>query len=382
MDAHAPQAFLRYFDGLKDPRRHNVRHLFTDMLAIALLAILCRADDFDEIVLWAQLRQEWLLTFLGLPNGIPCADTFRRLFARLDPLAFERCFADWTRALADTLPSLEGQVIALDGKALRSSFERSWDKQMVHLVSAWATENQLVLGQLAVDEKSNEITALPRLLDLLNLKGATVTIDAMGTQREIARKILEKKGDYLLAVKENQPQLHAKVRTLMDEAILEKFKGLSHGHHEETSAGHGRIETRRIWVTHEVQWLGQELLALWPGLKSVAVVEAIRRVDGGSTSTERRYFISSHGDCDSAKMGRMIRSHWGIENRLHWQLDVTFNEDQCRMRKDFAAQNVSRLRRLALNLLKLAPGKGSIKNKRFRCSLDPQYLLNTLAAKV
>lgn len=378
MEAHAPQAFLRYFDSLSDPRRHNVRHLFTDLLAIALMAMLCRADDFDEIVLWAQVRQDWLATILELPNGIPCPDTFRRLFARLDPLAFEECFAGWTNALAG---ALDGQVIALDGKTLRNSFERSWDKQMVHLVSAWAAENQLVLGQIRVDEKSNEITALPKLLDLLNLKGATVTIDAMGTQREIAGKIIEKKGNYVLCVKENQPQLHAKVKVLLEEAILEGFKEMSHGYHEETSGGHGRIETRRVWVTDEIQWLGGELLELWPGLKSVVAVESIRRIDGGQGSTQRRYFISSHGGTDAQRIGGMVRSHWGIENKLHWQLDVTFNEDQSRMRKDFAAENVSRLRRLALNLLKHAPGKGSMKNKRFRCALNSDYLLSVLAAR-
>jgi predicted transposase YbfD/YdcC len=378
MDAQATVAFLRHFSDLPDPRRHNVRHLLCDMLTIAILAALCRADDFDEIVLWAKVRQTWLESFLALPHGIPCADTFRRLFTRLDPQAFERCFVRWTSDLAS---SLEDQTVALDGKALRHSFEHAWDKQMLHLVSAWAAENQLVLGQVAVDEKSNEITALPKLLDLLNLKGATVTIDAMGTQREIAGKILEKKAHYVLAVKENQSLLHAKVQGLLDDAILDGFKGMSYGHDQQTCSGHGRIETRRVWVTDEVQWLGKDILELWPGLKSVAAVEATRTVAGGKSSVERRYFISSHAGTDAAKMGRIIRDHWGIENRLHWQLDMTFGEDQSRIRKDFAAENVSRLRRMALNLLQKAPGKGSLKNKRFRCSLDQDYLLSVLAAQ-
>ena len=378
MDAQAPVAFLRHFSDLKDPRRHNVRHLLSDMLSIAIMATLCRADDFEEIVLWAQSCQAWLESFLQLPHGIPCIDTFRRLFARLDPLAFESCFVRWTSDLAS---SLEGQIVNFDGKALRHSFEHAWGNQMLHLVSAWAAENQLVLGQLAVDKKSNEITALPKLLELLNLKGATVTIDAIGTQREIAGKILEKKAHYVLAVKDNQPLLHAKVKGLLDDAILDGFKGMSYGHDQQTCSGHGRIETRRVWVTDEVQWLGGELLELWPGLKSVAAVEATRIVPGGKTSVERRYFISSHAGVDAARMGRVVREHWSIENRLHWQLDMTFDEDQSRIHKDFAAENVSRIRRIALNLLKKAPGKGSLKNKRFRCSLDQNYLLSVLAAQ-
>jgi predicted transposase YbfD/YdcC len=375
MDAQAPLAFLRFFSDLKDPRRHNVRHLFTDILTIALLGLLCRNEDFDEIVLWARARQSMLQSFLTLPRGIPCAHTFRRLFARLDPAALERCFGEWTRALAGTL---DGQVIALDGKALRHSFKHAWDQQLVHMVSAWATENELVLGQWAVDAKSNEITALPRLLDLLNIAGCTITIDAMGTQREIARKIIEKKGHYLLAVKDNQPRLHQKVTSLLNDAVLDGFHGMSYGVCDEVAGGHGRTETRRVWVTDEVQWLGQELLDLWPELRSVAMVEATRVVHGGKTSSERRYYISSHPGTNAQMIGGMIRSHWGIENKVHWQLDMSFDEDQCRLRKDFAAENVSRLRRLALNLLRKMPGKESIKNKRLLCLLRDEYLLNVL----
>jgi predicted transposase YbfD/YdcC len=376
MDAQAPLAFLRYFQDLKDPRRPNVRHSFSDILTIAILAVLCRADDFDEIVLWAQLRREWLAGFLELPNGIPHPDTFRRIFARLDPAGFERCFGAWTQSLAE---SLHGQVVAIDGKSLRHSFQRAWDQQMIHMVSAWASENQLLLGQIAVDEKSNEITAVPRLLELLNLKGATVTLDAMGTQRAIAEQIVKQKADYVLAVKDNQPELCQKVTSLLDDAILENFKGMSYGYHEATNAGHGRTEIRRVWVTDEVRWLGPQLRARWPRLKSVAVVEAIRRLDNGQSSTERRYFISSRAGTDAAWMAHAIRSHWGIENRLHWPLDVTFGEDASRMRKDFAAENVSRLRRLALNLLRMVPGKMSMKRKRFACSLDLDYLLKALS---
>jgi predicted transposase YbfD/YdcC len=216
---------------------------------------------------------------------------------------------------------------------------------------------------------------------LLSLNGATtVTIDAMGCQREIAGKIREKQAHYVLSVKDNQPTLHERVRKLLDEARLEKFTGMSHGHFEETSAGHGRIETRQVWVTNEVKWLGEALLGQWPGLSSIAMVESTRDVPGkGVSSVERRYFISSHAGVDAAAMARRVRGHWGVENRLHWQLDMTFDEDASRIHKDYGAQNVSRLRRLALNLLKRAPGKGSLKGKRFRCSLDQAYLLTVLS---
>ena len=375
MDAQATAPFLRFFTVLKDPRRHNVRHVFTDMLTIAILGLLCRADDWEEVVVWAKARREWLTTFLALPHGILCADTFERLFARIDPDAFEACFMAWTASLAR---SLEGQVVAIDGKTLRRSFAHAWDQRMVHLVSAWAAGNQLVLGQLATDAKSNEITAIPALLDLLSLEGATVSIDAMGCQKEIAATILKKKADYVLAVKKNQPLLHEKLRRLLDEAMLEKFAGLSHGHCEQTCGGHGRIETREVWVSDEVKWLGEDLLSLWPQLNSIAVVQSRREV-AGKASIERRYFISSRRGIDAAAMASAIREHWGVENRLHWQLDMTFGEDSSRVRKDHGAENLSRLRRLALNLLKKAPGKHSLKNKRFRCSLEPDYLLAVLS---
>ena len=378
MDAQATPLFLRFFEDLKDPRRHNVRHVFTDILTIAILAVLCRSDDWEEVVCWAEAEEQFLKSFLALPNGIPCADTFARVFSRIDPEAFEACFVAWTSALA---ASLKGQVVSIDGKSLRRSFERSWDKQMIHLVSAWAGENHLVLGQRAVDSKGNEITAIPKLLELLNLAGATVSIDAIGCQRQIAAAIVEKKADYVLAVKENQPTLHAKVKLLLDEAVLEKFKDMSHGYCEETCGGHGRIETRRVWVTDEVQWLGEELLDQWPGLASVAVVEARRQVPGGKSSVERRYYISSRKGTDAAAMAKVIRGHWGVENRLHWQLDVSFGEDDSRLRKGKGAENFSRLRRVVLNLLRKIPAekRQSIKTRRYRCSIDRKYLLQVLS---
>ncbi|MGH9567192.1 MAG: ISAs1 family transposase, partial [Candidatus Angelobacter sp.] len=327
MDAQATEGFLRFFLELPDPRRHNVRHLFTDILTIAILAILCKSDDWTDVVEWARAQRNWLGTFLLLPKGIPSADTFGRVFARIDPVAFERCFINWTKALA---ASMEGKLVAVDGKTLRRSFDHAWSKQQaLHLVSAWCGENQLVLGQLAVREKSNEITAIPALLELLNIKGAIVSIDAMGCQKEIAARIREKKADYLLAVKDNQPTLHEKVQLLCREMVLDQTKGLSAMSYDFTSSteqGHGRIETRKLWVTDEVHWLGQELLGQWQDLASIILVESTRQDLGDTTgkiTTEHRYYISSVKGCNAKKMAHAVRGHWGVENQLHWRLDMS-----------------------------------------------------------
>jgi predicted transposase YbfD/YdcC len=381
MDVQAPVVFLRCFSGLKDPRRHNVRHLFSDILAIAILAVMCRSDDWDEVVLWGRAEQTWLATFLELPNGIPSEDTFSRLFARINPEAFERCFIEWTRSLASTS---EGRLIAVDGKTLRRSFAHGWNKRMVHLVSAWCGQNELVLGQLAVDGKSNEITAVPKLLELLDLNKAVVTIDAMGCQKEIAAQIIGQKGDYILSVKDNQPTLHEKVRLLMNDIALDQVKGLNpdqYDYHEKTEAGHGRIETRRVWVTDQVQHLGEELLQQWPRLNSLVMVEEQRQDLGdplGKLTVERRCHIASCKDLSASQAGAYIRGHWGVENQLHWRLDMCFREEESRVRKDHGAENFSRLRRIAINKLKSDPAKMSLKCKRYKCSLDRNYLLKML----
>jgi predicted transposase YbfD/YdcC len=259
------------------------------------------------------------------------------------------------------------------------------------MVSAFATQNQLVLGQVATDQKSNEITAIPQLLAMLNLSGATVTIDAMGCQRQIARQIRGQNAHYILAVKENQPTLHQKVKTLLDEGILGGFAGMNFGYHEERDEKHGRIERRRVWITDEVKWLGEELLGLWPGLSSIVVVEATRQDLGdlsGKVSVERRYYISSHGGTDAPFHARAIRGHWGVENSLHWRLDVSMNEDQCRLRVKYGAENFSRLRRIALNKLKRweikKPNgkiiKASMKTKQQCCGTSHKFLIEALLA--
>lgn len=377
MEAGAPSDLLRCFSGLNDPRRHNVRHRFTDILTLALLAVMCRSDDWDEVVVWGQQNRRWLATVLELPNGIPSQDTFSRVFARIDPDAFERCFFEWTTSLASTS---DGRLIAVDGKSLRGSYSHHWDEKMAHLVSAWCDQNQLVLGQLAADARSNEFTAIPRLLGLLDLKKAVVTIDAMGCQREIAAQVVRQEGDYILAVKDNHKSLHEKARGLMDDLALDRARGGDAGpcgYEERTDAGHGRIETRRVWVTSEVHLLGEELREQWPSVASLAMIEDRRQDLGdpdGKVSSERRCLISSLKAPTPRQAGGYVR-HWGIENALHWRLDVCLGEDKSRVRVGNGAQNLSRLRRIALNKLKADPAKMSFKCKRYKCSMGRDYLL-------
>jgi predicted transposase YbfD/YdcC len=293
----------------------------------------------------------------------------------LNPDAFEACFIAWTRSLSQ---DVAGKLISIDGKAIRRSFEHAWDKSgMTHLVSAFVSSKRMVFGQLAVADKSNEITAIPKLLELLDVRGATVTIDAMGCQKNIAQKIVDGQGDYYLAVKENQPQLHQKVTSLLDEAILENFADMSHDYFEETDGGHGRIETRGVWITPEVKWLGN-LRHEWAGLNALVLVEATRQVNG-KTSAERRYYISSNKNATARQAAESIRGHWGIENQLHWNLDMSFDEDASRIRKGHAAENFSRLRRIALNLLKRETSRTlGIKSKRLLAAWDHDYLLGLL----
>jgi len=352
MDVQATDGLLRFFRSIHDPRSANARHLLCDLLTIAILAVLCGAEGWAAVEAWGLGNLTWLETFLELPHGIPSHDTFDRVFGMINPLGFERCFMEWTAAL---VKNADGLFVAVDGKTLRHSWKHAWSKTPVHLVSAFVSKNQLVLGQLATDCKSNEITAIPKLLAMLELAGATVTIDAMGCQRDIAAQIIRQNAHYVLAVKENQPTLHEKVKGLLDGAIIESFKDMQHSFTQEVDDGHGRVETRRVWVTNEVKWLGPDLLDLWPGLASVAVVECTRQDFGdmsGKVSTERRYFISSHDGTDARLIGDGVRSHWGVENGLHWCLDVAMNEDASRIRMDNGAENFSRLRRIALNKLK------------------------------
>lgn len=378
MDVEASRGLLRFFDGLEDPRMERTRlHSLSDILFIAIVAVLCGADSWTEVEWFGGLRQEWLKTFLALPNGIPSHDTFGRVFARLKPEQLECCFMNWMRALAEVS---EGRLIAIDGKTLRRSFDKADNRAAIHMVSAWCETNHLVLGQLATDEKSNEITAIPRLLEMLDVRNCVVTIDAMGCQKEIAAQIVTQKGHYVLAVKENQPGLYEVIKEMFDELTTRGIVGSRHRFHEDVDAGHGRVETRRIWTSDWIEWYqGREQ---WAGLHSFICVESVREVQG-KASTERRYFISDLNGSDPAAMLGYIRGHWGVENRLHWSLDVTFREDQLRHRKGHSAENFSRIRRLALNLLRRDKTcKIGARGKRMTACLDQDYLLKVMSQGV
>jgi predicted transposase YbfD/YdcC len=385
MDVNASSGFLRFFSGVCDPRGRNAIHNLHDIIVITIMAIICGADDWVHVRLWAKGKLPWLCTFLELPGGIPSHDTFGRVFSLLDPDAFERCFLEW---MASVVELSEGRLVAIDGKALRHSFERGWNKNaMTHLVSAFVTQgdNHLIFSQVAVEEKENEIIAIPRLLDLLDLKGAVVTIDAIGCQRDIAEQIVKAGGDYILPVKDNQPALHAKVEALMNDLILDhekKIQGTQVGYFEKTEEGHGRIETRKVWVSPDISGLGKNLLDQWTGLGSIILVERTRQDLGdfsGKVSVERCHYISTISGIDAELIGGHIRGHWSIENKVHWQLDISFNEDKSRVRKGHAAENYSRLNRIALNVLKRETTlKASVKGKRLYAGWHDDYLLKLM----
>lgn len=347
-----------------DPRReHGKRHKLEDVLTIALCTVICGASEFTEMECFGKLRRGWLEGFLELPNGIPSHDTFRNVMAAIDPAEFMGAFALWTR---NVYRKSGGEVVAFDGKALRGT-KRDME-EMTTMVGAWAAGAGISLGQVEVEGKSNEITALPKLLELLDLEGCIVTADAMGCQRQVATKCVEAGAGYVLAVKGNQPDLHDQVSGAMD-AIAEDEEA----HHSEENQGRGRTESRRCWATDGVgDWLeGHEK---WEGLRSIAVVES-ERTEKGATSVERRYFISSLPP-DAAKIAAAARSHWRVENSLHWVLDVVFGEDAARARTRNAAANLSQLRRLAINLIKTEGqySEWAVKKRRLAASLDPEYL--------
>jgi predicted transposase YbfD/YdcC len=364
----------RYFARLRDPRlNRRKRHLLLDIIVITLCGVICGADDFQQVAAFGRRRKDWLQTFLALPNGIPSHDTLERVFDRLDPQAFQGCFRQWVEALAQ---SLGLGHIAIDGKALRRSGNVPKGWAPLHVVSAWATQAHLTLGQVTVDDKSNEITAIPRLLELLDLKGALVTIDAMGCQKEIARKVVQGGGDYVLAVKDNQPHLLEDIQAVIGEALESDCAGYRHDWHETVERRHGRDETRTYLILTEPEGIRDQ--ESWLGLKVIGMCTRTRVVNG-ERSDEAHYFIGSR-EAEAKVYGEALRNHWGIENSLHWQMDVTFGEDASRVQRRHGAENLALVRRLALALLKRHPEKISVACKRLSAALDTDFLEETLRA--
>jgi predicted transposase YbfD/YdcC len=372
------RSFQDCFSTLKDPRvKRTRRHELIDILIIAVSAIICEADSWIDIAEFGQVKLEWFQSFLHLPNGIPSHDTFGRVFAMLDPKEFERCFLLWAASLKE---SIGGQFVALDGKTLRRSHDQASGKTAINMVSAWSSENQLVLGQLKVEEGSNEITAIPPLLRMLFLKGCIVTIDAIATHKEIVNEIRNQGADYVLALKKNQGTLYEGVETSFTDGLKTNFKDIAHDYYQTIDKGHGRVETRQYWTISDPDYLRYfNPHGEWRDLKSVGMVEAERNIRG-EVSRETRYYISSLSG-NAREFGQAVRSHWGIENGLHWVLDVVFGEDYSRVREGYAAENLAMLRRLALNLIRQEQtARKNVKGRRLKAAWSEDYLLRVLTS--
>jgi predicted transposase YbfD/YdcC len=365
--------FLAHFAGLADPRQSKkVLYPLEEVLLLTLCAVLCGADGWVSVALFGKQKLAFLRRFLPFANGTPSHDQLGLIFGALDAEGFQSCFAAWTQSLAR---AVEG-VVAIDGKTARRSFDRALGRGAVHMISAWSSVQKLVLAARAVDEKSNEITAIPELLELLAIKGAIVTIDAMGCQTKIAAKILDKGADYVLGLKGNQGNLRDDVELLFTEQAARGFADVAVSKASSVDGDHGRIETREVFAVADIAWL-KERHPDWKGLRSLVMVLA-RRESAKGEESERRFYISSL-PAEAEKLGAAIRAHWGVENGLHWVLDVQFRDDDCRIRKKNAPANFSAVKRAALNALRRAPGKQSLKSKRLIAGWDEDYLAKTLA---
>ena len=374
---HVGASLAEHFAALEDPRaEHLTDHKLIDIIMIAICGVVCGAENWTDIVLFGQERQDWLGQFLELGQGRPSHDTFGRVFARIDTEQFQLCFTSWEQAV---FQATKGEVIALDGKTVRRSHDRTNNKEAIHVVSAWATANHLVLGQQKVDEKSNEITALPELLRLLDIGGCIITIDAMGARPEIAEQVIEQEADYLLTVKDNQRNLHEDMQLFFELSHQDNFQKVEHTYHRTVNKDHGRIEIRECWaISGEDSLRFLRGFAQWKELSTIAMVTSERQLQG-RTTVETRYYISSLTN-DPKKILHAARSHWGVENSLHRVLDEAMSEDASRIRKDNAPANMALLRRIALNLLKQERTlKRGIQGKRLKAAMNPDYLAKVLA---
>jgi predicted transposase YbfD/YdcC len=382
-NTHPHLSLIEEFKTIADPRMDRTKdHDLVDILVIAVCGLLCAAESFNDMEDFGKAKQEWFKTFLNLRNGIPSHDTFNRVFAALDPKRFLECFLRWTQSLRQAVAQ---EIVALDGKALRRAINRKQSPKYV--VSAWAESNNLVLGQMKVDDKSNEITAIPELLRVLELAGCIVTVDAMGCQKKIAKEIIEADADYVLALKGNQETVHQEVKSFLDATLEQKKAARPKGaalpraiaglqEFQTVEKDHGRIETRRYYQSDELGWFADR--AKWEGLRTVGMVESLRQVDG-QTTVERRYYLSSL-KLEVQTFARAVRGHWSVENKLHWVMDVCMGEDRSRARSGYAAENLATLRRLALNLLKREKTrKRGIRGKQLNASWDHAYLLKLLS---
>lgn len=376
MSEHTSLRIVEHFSALEDPRIERTKeHLLIDIVTIAICAVICGADDWVEVAAVGRGKESWFRQFLRLPHGIPSHDTFWRVFRALDPLQFETCFLGWVR---EVMQLTDGEIVAIDGKTLRHSYDRTSHKAAIHMVSAWATQNHLVLAQRKVSEKSNEITAIPELLRCLELHGCIVTVDAIGCQKEVAEAIRAQDADYALAVKKNQGKLYADVRDLFAGAVEAQWRDVRHGYVREVYGDHGRIEIRECWTLSEGDFLDYlRHREAWKDLQTIVMLRCERR-SGRKRSRQTRYYISSLAN-DAQRILNVVRGHWGIENGLHWILDIAFQEDASRLRKGNGAHNFGMLRHIAVNLLKQEKSeKIGVKAKRLRAAVDDKYLLKVL----
>jgi predicted transposase YbfD/YdcC len=376
MSTNPTASLMEHFSGVEDPRSEfGKRHLLLDIIVIAICAVICGADNWVEVELFGRSKEQWLRTFLELPHGIPSHDTFGRVFGLLDATQFRQRFRSWIEAVGT---ATKGQVVPVDGKTLRRSHDRTLGKAAIQMVSAWATANRLVLGQIKVDDQSNEITAIPDLLEVLDIAGCIVTVDAIGCQRSIAETIVGQKADYVLALKANQGNLYTEVADLFAYAEEIEYRDVEHDFHQTVSKDHGRIEIRQCWTITNPDFLDYvHQLRDWPKLNAIVKVHVERRV-GTEVTRKTRYYITSLGN-DAQQALYAVRGHWKIENQVHWVLDVVFREDHSRIRKGNGAQNFAILRHIALNLLhQEKTAKVGIKAKRLRAALDEKYMLKVL----